>query len=48
MALSPSCQCFFIGDGVTAVDALELMPPDLSPTSHVAYLKEKAAHLQPQ
>jgi len=43
---SPSRECFFINDRAAAVDAPDLTPPDLSPTSHAAYLNEKDARLQ--
>jgi hypothetical protein len=43
---SPSHKCFFIDDRTNANTAPELTHPDLSPTSHVIYLKEKAKRLQ--
>ena len=36
-----SRECFFVGDGTLQLTLPELMPLDLSPTSCIAYLKDK-------
>ena len=38
-------SCFFLHGEQPAVDNLDIMPLDLSPTSHAAYLWEKAQRL---
>lgn len=43
---SPAHECFRVDGDQDPDDDIKVMPPDLSRTNHVAYLKEKAEDLK--